>query len=364
MRKYIIIILAAAAALYSCRTKTLPPRPTIPLVENIVRDSTGLGRLVRMAGASGAEGSIAIVGEPEQTLTLARLFQSIDAVDNIDGREKRDSLPDFAGEQFDVILDVAGAPYSHYVPDGLDSLREAAVQGAMFAWDSTCLKYSMGRDKLRKSRAKILIFSSPLHSAYGLFDVDTLKQLCSGKCYIVTPVESSLQHAVGHGASNIAVWASREVRASGAYESAFDQMGVEGSVTAITPESAFDVRTEFRDLLRQYNATGKPLDALVLADYSIDKQPLESELALIRSAATEEDAALSHMLAQDFIIIDPGTSLTADIYKYMRSGNLFTHRIARPAVRWFHTTESATGDPAIVEVSTSYVLQTYVQDID
>ena len=364
MRKYIIIFLAAAASLYSCRTKTLPPRPTIPLVENIVRDSSGLGRLVTMAGASGAVGSIAIVGEPEQTLTLARLFQSIDAVDNIDGREKRDSLPDFAGEQFDVILDVSGAPYSHYVPGGLDSLREAAVQGAMFAWDSTCLKYSMGRDKLRKSRAKILIFSSPLHSAYGLFDVDTLKQLCSGKCYIVTPVETSLQHAAGHGASNIAVWASLEVRMSGAYESAYEEMGLEGSVTAITPESAFDVRTEFRDLLRQYSATGKPLDALVLADYSVDKKPLESELALIRTAATEEDAALSHMLAQDFVIIDPGTSLTADIYKYMRSGNLFTHRIARPAVRWFETSENNAGDPAIVEVSTSYVLQTYVQDID
>lgn len=364
MKKYIIILLAATALLCACRNKALPPRPTIPLVETIVKDTSGLANLVRMAGVSGADGSVAIVGEPLPTLSLARLFQGIDAVDNIDGREKRDSLPDFAGEQFDVILDALSSSYGHYVPDGVDSLREAAVQGAMFAWDSTCLKTATSADKLLKSRAKILIFSSPLHSAYGLFDVDTLRQLCSGKCYLATPVETSLQDAVSLGAKNIAVWASRDIRASRAYESAFEQMGEEGSVTAITPDAALDVRTELRSLLRQYRATGKSLDVLILTDYSIDKNPLETEFTLIRQAGTEEDQAFSRMLAPGFRIIDPGTSLTSAIYKYMRSGNLFTHRIARPSVRWFETTESESGDPAIVEVSTSYVLQTYVQSFD
>jgi hypothetical protein len=364
MKKYIIIFLAAAAALYACRTKALPPRPTIPLVESIVRDTSGLANLVAKAGASGPEGSIAIVGEPSEAVILARLFQGIDAVDNIDGRAQRDSLPDFAGEQFDVILDQSNAPYGHYLPGMPDSLREAAVQGAMFAWDSTCLKYTAGRDKLLKSRAKILIFSSPLHSAYGLFDVDTLRQLCSGKCFLATPVEVTLADAVSAGAANIAVWASRDVRASEAYESAFQAMGVEGSVTSITPDSALDVRTELRSILRQYRTTGKQLDALVLSDYSIDRTPLESELALIRLGGTEEDLAFSRMLSPEFVIVCPGPSLTSAIYRYMRGGNLFTHRIARPSVRWYKTTEAANGDPAIVEVGTSYVLQHYVQDFD
>ena len=364
MKKYIILILAAAVSLYSCRTKALPPRPTIPLVESIVKDTSSLARLVTMAGASGAEGSIAILGEPEEAVVLGRLFQSIDAVDNIDGREKRDSLQDFAGEQIDVILDVLNAPYSHYIPEGLDSLREAAVQGAMFAWDSTCFKYALGRDKLHKSRAKILILSSPLHSAYGLFDVDTLKQLCSGQCFLATPVETTLKDAVNHGATDIAVWASREVCASGAYESAFKEMGAEGTVTSIAPEAALDIRTEFRNLLRQYRATGKQMDALILSNYSMDKRILEAELDLIRGAGTEEDQAFSRMLSPEFTIITPGASLTAAVYKYMRSGSLFTHRIALPAVRWFRTSESGDGDPVIVEVGTPYVLQTYVQDFD
>lgn len=364
MKKYIILILAAAAALFSCRNKALPPRPTIPLVDTIVRDTSGLANLVTMAGASGAEGSIAILGEPSEAVSLARLFLESDAMDNIDGREKRDSLPDFAGEQFDVILDTANSPYSHFLPGGLDSLREAAVQGAMFAWDSTCLKYSMGRDKLLKSRAKILILSSPLHSAYGLFDVDTLRQLCSGKCHVVTPVETTLRDAVNRGAGNIAVWAPEGIRFSGAYVKAFTDMGLQGSVTAITPDPSLDVRLELRSVLRQYAASGRQLDALVLSEYSKDLSLLESELNLIREAGTEEDAAFSRMLSPGFFIVEPGTSLTGAIFRYMRNGNLFTHRIAPPAARWFETTVSRTGRPAIVEVGSSYVFKSYVQDFD
>lgn len=361
--KKTVILAVALMALFSCRNSTLPPRPTIPLVESIVRDTSGLAAIVARAG-NATTGSIAIIGEPQEAVTLSRLFLSVDAVDNIDGREVRDSLPDFAGEQFDVILDANNAPYGHYISEEIDSLREAAVHGAMFAWDSTCLKSSSSRQKLLKSRAKILIFSSPLHSAYGLFDVDTLQQLCGGRSRIVTPVEITLADAVSSGAKNIAVWASRDVKASGAYESAFAEMGNEGTVTSVTPENALDVRTEFRSLLRQYQATGLSMDALVLSGYDIDPTPLNSELALIRRGGTEEDIAFGRMLSPGFVILAPGACLTSAIYRYMREHNLFTHRIARPYARWFETVESEHGDPAIMEISALYVHFAYVQDFD
>ena len=363
MKKTVILAVAVLALFSSCRTNTLPPRPTIPLVENIVRDTSGLAAIVARAGNTSA-GSIAIVGEPQEAVTLSRLFLAVDAVDNIDGREVRDSLPDFAGEQFDVILDANNAPYGHFISDQIDSLREAAVLGAMFAWDSTCLKSSVSRQKLLKSRAKILILSSPLHSAYGQFDVDTLQQLCGGRSRIFTPVEITLADAVSAGAKNIAVWASKAVKASGAYESAFAEMGAEGIVTSVTPESALDVRTELRSLLRQYQATGLTMDALVLSDYDIDPTPLHSEIALIRRAGTEEDLAFSRMLSPGFVILAPGACLTGAIFSYMREHNLFTHRIARPNARWFETIESGDGNPAIMEVGASYVHSAYVQDFD
>lgn len=363
MKKAVILAVAISALFSSCRSNTLPPRPTVPLVESIVRDTSGLAAIVARAGNTSA-GSIAIIGEPGQAVALTRLFLSVDAKDNIDGREVRDSLPDFAGEQFDVILDANNAPYAHYLDSGIDSLREAAVHGAMFAWDSTCLKSLSSRQKLFKSRAKILIFCSPLHSSYGLFDVDTLQTLCGGRSRLFTPVEISLARAVASGARNIAVWASREVKASGAYENAFSEMGQEGKVTSLTPESALDVRTELRSLLRQYQSSGLTMDALILSDYSIDTTPLISELALIRRGGTEEDLAFSRMLSPGFIILNPGSCLTDTVYRYMRENNLFTHRIARPLARWFETVENDQGGAAIMEVGSAYVHAAYVQDFD
>ena len=363
MKRSVILAVAALAIFSSCRTNTLPPRPTIPLVESIVRDTSGLATIVARAG-NAVSGSIAIIGEPQQAVTLSRLFVSVDDVDNIDGREVRDSLPDFAGEQFDVILDANNAPYGHFIDAEIDSLREAAVLGAMFAWDSTCLKSSSSRQKLAKSRAKILVFCSPLHSAYGLFDVDTLQQLCGGSSRLFTPVEITLRAAADAGAQNIAVWASKAVAASGAYESAFAALGLPGTVKCITPDSAFDSRTELRSLLRHYLATGERMDALVLSDYNIDPSPLRSEIELIRKGGTEEDLAFSRMLAPGFIILAPGPCLTGTVYRYMREHNLFTHRIARPFARWFETTENSQGEPSIMEVGSSYVHSAYVQDFD
>ena len=186
MRKILIPGILLLVMLASCKEVTTTPRPTIPMVYSILADSTGQAHLVSMAGDRGAEGSIAIIGEP------SRRFQSNDAVDNIDGRPSRDSLPDFAGERFDVILDALFAPYGE---TSLDSLREAAVTNALFAWDSTCFRSTTdSRPLLRKQRSKLLIYTSALQAAYGLFDVDTLQQLTGGKSRLLSPALLMMQN--------------------------------------------------------------------------------------------------------------------------------------------------------------------------
>ncbi len=363
MRKLTLILMAAAAMFSACKPKTFQPRPTIPLVENVASDTSGLAAIVARAGNAGADGSVAIIGEPADCITLARLFQYTDVRDNIDGRAVRDSLPDFAGERLDIILDSWNAPYRHFQDP--DSLREATVRGALFAWDSTCRKSTTDAAvKLLKPRAKILVFSSPLSASFGLFDVDTLQQLCGGRSKVFTPVRTTIEDALENGAANIAVWASRDIRESNAYESVFGEMQASGSITGITPESALDIRTSFRSLLRQYKATGKSLDALILSEYGVDTKPLLSEIALIRGAGTEEDLAFSKMLSDGFVIIEPGASLADAVFSYMRKENLFTHNIARPAIRYYETAESAEGEPSIVEVGAYYVQQAYVQDFN
>lgn len=372
-----IVIMAVLAALTSCRRAALQPRPAVQLVYSIAADTLGTGRLVALAGSKKAEGSIAIVGEPESTIILARRFQSVDWADNVDGNADRDSLPDFAGESFHAIMDAFNAPYTHFfqdsrsIPDSLrgmvlDSLREAAVQCAVFAWDSTCLSTPQAIDELRrKQQAKILIFTSSLQAEWGLFDVDTLRQLCGGKSIILSPVKILLDQAYNNGARNIAVWTSREVRTSGAWQNVFARSGYENaSLSVITPESALDVRTQLRNFLRQYQAEGKPLDALILDSYTIDPAPLQSELKMIRRAAAEEDAAFNSMLTASFQLLDPVSSTIRTTYTLIREKRLQTHRISRPAVHYYETVESESGTPVLVETDAAYAMHTYVSNND
>lgn len=371
MKRIVILGLVALAALASCQRRAAGPQSSLPLVQSIAADSTGTGRVVAQAGKYGASGSIAIIGEPQDVLPLARRFQTIDAVDNIDGRAVRDSLPDFAGERFDIILDAYNEEYAHFIPEGedvfesADSLREAAVRNAVFAWDTTCVRSSSdAKQTLDKTRAKILIFTSSMQGEFGISDVDTLQRLCGGKSILLSPTNILLEQAYAAGARNIAVWTGRATRRSNAWQSVFERNGWDDARLAVlTPESALDIRTEFRNLLRQYRSSGRMMDALIVDSYNFDRTYLESELTLIRREGTEEDSAFAKMLSKGFRILDPQQALIHTTYEMLRSQRLFTHRIVRPSLHFYETVEAESGLPVLVEVTPTYVQEAYVQDL-
>ena len=360
IRNIVLSGLAVLALMASCKRHVVAPRPTIPLVLNILADTTGMARVAAEAGSCGADGAITFIGDPLDALALAHSFLSADRMDNVDGRPVRDSLPDFAGERFQVILDDYNAPYEHFIGEGpaareqLDSLREAAVRCALFAWDSTRVH----------TPSKILIFTSSLQAEYGLFDVDTLQQLSGGTSILLSSAEVLLDQAYEAGARNMAVWTSRNICRSGAWEAVFTRKGwPDAQLSVLSPEPALDVRTELRNLLRQYRSTGRSLDVLILDSYAIDPRYLSSEMTLIRQAGTEEDASFDRMLSKDFRFLEPKAALLQATYRLLRERGLFTHRISRPVIQYYETTESPQGLPVLEEVTPSYVQQTYVPDI-
>ena len=120
MKKYFIGALAVLAVFTACRRRAAAPRPTIPLVLAVSADTLGVGHIATRAGHIGAAGSVAIIGDPSDAISLAEYLRSSDSRDNIDGRYNRDSLPDFAGEEiaFSDLDDVAGGKGLHYAGPG------------------------------------------------------------------------------------------------------------------------------------------------------------------------------------------------------------------------------------------------------
>ena len=248
----------------------------------------------------------------------------------------------------------------------LDSLREAAVLNAVCAWDSLSWRSATdAKPLLRKQRSKLVILTSSLQARWGLFDVDTLQQMCGGACQVLSPVPVLLEEAYAAGARRLLVWTSRDIRESGVWEAVFAQKAYpDARLRVITPESALDVRTELRNLLREYQESGEGLDALLLDSYTLPTGPLHSELDIIRQEGREEDAAFQAMLSPIFRIWDPASALVEVTYRTLRERHLFTHQIARPAACYYETAESRDGWSILVETSAQYAQRTYVPDFD
>lgn len=354
--KKLIFPIAVLLAAVSCNDRAPVVRDTIPYVKQIAVDTAGTFSLVRHYRAGGTKGSIALIGEPEECVLLSRAFLTADEVDNIDGKAAPDRLPDFAGETFDVLLDDYNAPYLRLVSASRDTLREVAVRNAVMALDTVAFSDASDRSsRLRKNGAKVFVLASSLLSGYGRFDIDTLFKMAGREALILSSEEALVGSAVQSGIKHAAVWAPAE--AGEAYLSyAADRI----DLTVITPEGG-DIRTAFRNLLRQYRQR-KPntvLDAVLLDSFTADMDELAAEVEHIHRQITEEDMSFDSMLAVGFRFLEPTSCLTDACYRLLREKNLFTHNIAYPSARYFQTEESMDGEYVPVEVSLDYLARRF-----
>ena len=349
----------------ACGKKEAPRQDTIPYVKQLASDTTGVLNLLSSYRADGTAGSIALIGEPSAVLPLSERFLSVDAVDNIDGKAGEDRLPDFAGETFDVCIDLYNEPYDRFLAAHSDSLREIAVRNAVFAADSICLSGAMQPDShVPKNRAKVYVLASSLLSAYGQFDIDTLFKMAGKTPVIISPVHALMVDALSDGPAKIGVWAPRGVESL--YRQEFDALEHEGSsLMVLDTEPGMDPRRMLRDFLRRYRDSGaRELSCLLLDAFDHDLFQLKAEIDHIRLCVTEEDRDFDRLISPGFRIIDPKQALTDECYRVLRRENLFTHNIAYPTASYYQTEESPDGTFTLVPVSRRFLSENWTRYVD
>jgi glutamate racemase len=95
-------------------------------------------------------------------LTVLEAFLSMDLFDNRTGEEKKDGIPDFAGENFVYLGDQANMPYGIYNSQGKgDYLRELIIKDALFL-------------TTKENRSKILVIACNTATSYGFEDILSL----------------------------------------------------------------------------------------------------------------------------------------------------------------------------------------------
>ena len=345
MKRISVFLLLAILLSGACKPRESRSFETIDYVKKIAADSTG--RDFGLVRGWNADGSIAILGEPEEVVFLSENLLLSDRVDNITGRPGNDRLPDFAGERIAAILDVEHTPYSHYIPGMETALREVTVRGTVAALDTVCRLNSFNEEALMpKQRAKVIVLGSSVAYTCGYADVDTLFKMASRKIPVISPVESMLSRAFeGAGpALNVGVWADDTVIASGAYQAGFARFAglhkdLLSSISLFSPEKEGDAANRLLSFLDKYagGGTAFPLSVLLLDDYGVSLPVLEAQLAEIRRMESPEMVEYNKLLAPDFRFVDASGSVIADIYQLLRKRNLFTHNIAYPALDVYQT---------------------------
>ena len=109
-------------------------------------------------------------------LTVLEVMLKIDRINNITGAHGADGLPDFIGEDFAYLGDLANMPYGNYAAENKSEFfKELVVKDALFLLDDKYYKLPIDKTPEGvKQPCKILVIACNTATAWGLNDVSTL----------------------------------------------------------------------------------------------------------------------------------------------------------------------------------------------
>lgn len=298
---------------------------------------------------SSVYGSIAIVGAPQDVITITEQLLTEDRRDNVSGNLSADGLPDFAGETVSMMADAANAPYSSFVAsDDLLSLREATVRNFLSAMDT--LSYTSPYDtehSVAKAKAKAVILASSLSSMYGYEDI---RALCSGigsEVPVFSRLHSMADYAITQAPQSepvFLVWPDSSLSEGGVYRNVISDCAAARQTSAPVcrisqPVEYGSLDERLYEFLDYYIAAGgeERISAILLDDNSVNPDSLAQAVRRLKSTTDDNLLAYKNIMDPDCVLVWPSLALARDCYLYLRKVNGFTHRVAYPAMKGYVT---------------------------
>ena len=343
-----ILILAAVLSLAACNRTEQTGRTAVPLVEDIISQGGAVWELLSDFDESDSQGSIAVIGPADRNDRLSRLLLKGDDFDNIDGSLRPDRLPDFSGEQIDVISDDANSPYSGQDPQ---TLRTLTVQNFLAAMDQTFSLGAFDDEKLsHKLPSKVQIFSSPYSAAYGAFDIDTLCRSARCGVPVIFPsrqaFSAQLSRDIPH--LHVVVLTDSLTAADGVYPMIFDELAAARGIlgvgcVAVALKDSVSTVSAVLDAYRQGGGS-MPLSAVIIDDEAVSVPDLEESLKEVFAEQTEQSLAARKLLTRDVRVVDMDRAAVQECCRILRRKNIFTHNIAYPFPVRYKTVAASSGD--------------------
>lgn len=362
---FIVIVGAILLLLCSCNRVVPTSYSPTPLVQEILSDSVSSphARLLRLYNKHNILGRITLMGESREVARFSEALLSSDHFNNIDGSfGKGDGLPDFCGETFSLILDMANEPYGDYVgEDGkVKFLREVAARTFLMGLDTLYLNnpYDTLSPKVKNSSKAFVICSSIL-GGISKIEIDTLRTFGGRRIPVYVAPEAMLEYcyerlrgcpSYGSGVPgkgmNIIAWTDKHVSKAGVYRTLFPRVAsyhsdCQSTCMVFCPDSVGTALSAVKGMLSLYKekgAMGTKVSAILLDDPTIVRTDVEEAVSFLKELdPLSPEGSLGTLLDDSVEVVDPYTAVSFCLYRGMRRSNSFTHRIYYPDLETYVT---------------------------
>lgn len=160
-------------------------------------------------------------------LTVLEVMLTIDKIDNITGALRPDGIPDFAGENFQFLGDMANMPYGNYAAENKsDFFKELVVKDALFLLGDKYYKSPLDNEPIgEKEKSKIIVIACNTATAWGLNDIKTVLEQSGTGIKVIGVINAGVNALFDNLAKDslnfsttVGVLATKGTIASNAYE--------------------------------------------------------------------------------------------------------------------------------------------------
>ncbi len=179
-------------------------------------------------------------------LTVLEVMLTIDKIDNITGEMKSDGIPDFAGENFQFLGDMANMPYGNYAAEHKEEFfKELVVKDALFLLGDDFYANAMEKEPSGvKEKSKILVIACNTATAWGLNDIDRMLEKSGTGVKVIGVINAgvnalyeNLKSDASLQESCVGVLATKGTISSNAYERTIREMypnsGYNGTINVV-----------------------------------------------------------------------------------------------------------------------------------
>lgn len=327
----------------SCNRQQAFDSDTHPLVAQILSDKSNPAYVSLSSHAEPSlQGDIYIIGGETACKALSTLFLSRDAHDNVNGRLVEDGLPDFAGETVCMVIDDAAYPYWDFIQTkGRDRMREHFLRQTISSLDTLCnlSQYDL-EGKGHRDEAKIIILADPYFLSWGKKDVDLLFAATGCKVPVLQPSDLMFAKLLedGPAPANVGIICDSIFTRSTIYTESLKSKA-EGSdikCFASAPTPGKSALFSFLDRYRE-NGGRTPLDAILIEDCSVDMAAFKRDITMSKDLNRPEYLTYGKLLSEGFRLIESSDVVMEYCFAFLRTSNLFTHKIAHPKLVSYRT---------------------------